>query len=155
MLRVLFYAIPIVLAIYAIVDCLQTPDAELRALPRFGWLVLILLFPIIGSVVWLLVGRARGDAEGPRLAWPTGASAGTTEAQRPARRMVAPDDDPEFLSQLGRSNSEHDALLERWEEDLRRRTDDVRGDDVKPAPGDGPVDDPGPGPEAGGSTPRG
>jgi Phospholipase_D-nuclease N-terminal len=153
MLRVLFYATPIVLAIYAIVDCLQTPDSELRGLPRFGWLVLILLFPIIGSVVWLLAGRARGGAEHPRIAWPAGASSGPTDAQRPARRMVAPDDDPDFLSQLGRSNSEHDALLERWEEDLRRSADEPR-DDVKPAPGDGPADESGPGPETGGTTPR-
>jgi Phospholipase_D-nuclease N-terminal len=152
MLRVLFYAIPLVLAIYAIVDCLQTPDSELRGLPRFGWLVLIVLFPIIGSVVWLLAGRARGGAERPRLAWPTVPGAGAPEQQRPARRMVAPDDDPEFLSQLARSNREHDALLERWEEDLRRRESDLRGDDVTPAPGDGPADDSGP--EAGGTTPR-
>jgi Phospholipase_D-nuclease N-terminal len=154
MLRVLFYAIPIVLAIYSIVDCLQTPDSELRALPRFGWLVLILLFPIIGSVVWLLAGRARGGAEHPRIAWPTGAVGRTPEQQRPPRRMVAPDDDPEFLSQLGRSNNAHDALLEQWEQDLRRREDDLR-DDAKPGPGDGPSDESGSSPESGGgSTPR-
>jgi Phospholipase_D-nuclease N-terminal len=157
MLRVLFYAIPIVATIYAIVDCLQTPDNEIRGLPRFAWLVLIVFFPIIGSVVWLLAGRARGGAEHPRIAWPAAAGSGPHEQPRPARRVVAPDDDPEFLSQLGRSNSgrrnsEQDALLEQWEQDLRRREADQRGDDSKPAPGDGPSDEPGP--QAGGSTPR-
>jgi len=147
MLRVLVYAIPIVLVIYAIVDCLQTPDTELRGLPRLAWLVLILFLPIGGSVAWLLAGRARGGAERPRLAWPAGPTSGGSESQGPARRVAAPDDDPEFLSQLGRRNSAHDALLEEWERDLR-------GDDSKPAPGDGPNDDAGPSPESGGGKPR-
>jgi hypothetical protein len=153
MLKVLLYAIPIVLVIYSIVDCLQTPDTELRGLPRLAWLVLILVFPIAGSVAWLLAGRARGGATSPRLAWPTGPTTGGTEVQRPARR-IAPDDDPEFLSQLGRRNSAHDALLDEWERDLRGRESDLRGDDSKPTPGDGPPDEAGPSAESGGGKPR-
>jgi hypothetical protein len=144
MLRALFYAIPIVLAIYAIVDCLQTPDVEVRALPRIAWLVIILFFPIIGAAAWLMVGRVAAGTERQRVAWPGGPRPSQPDTQRPPRRVVAPDDDPEFLSQLGRSNSEHDALLEQWERDLRRREDDLRGD--------GPADDAGP--EAGGTAPR-
>jgi hypothetical protein len=158
MLRVLFYAIPLVLAIFAIVDCLQTPDEELRGLPRFGWLVLILFFPIVGSAVWLIAGRARGGSAAPRIAWPAGPSTGRPDQERPTRRFAAPDDDPDFLSQLGRSNSdlansEHDALLEQWERDLRGREADLRGDSTEPAPGNGPPDEDGP--ETGGVTPRG
>jgi hypothetical protein len=144
MLRALFYAIPIVLAIFAIVDCLQTPDEEVRGLPRIAWLVIILFFPIIGAVVWLIAGREASGTDRPRVAWPTGPRTSQPDPQRHTRRVVAPDDDPEFLSQLGRSNSEQDALLEEWERDLRRREDDVRGD--------GPADDAGP--EAGGTAPR-
>ena len=127
MLRALFYAIPIVLAIFAIVDCVQTPDDEVRGLPRFAWLVLILFFPIIGPVAWLIAGRARDGAERQRVAWPAGPGSRAPDLQRPTRRVVAPDDDPEFLSQLGRSNRDHDALLKQWERDLRRREDDLRG----------------------------
>ena len=144
MLRALFYAIPIVLAIFAIVDCLQTPDEEVRGLPRIAWLVIILFFPIVGPAAWLIAGREAGGAGRPRVAWPSGPGTSQPDPQRPTRRVVAPDDDPEFLSQLGRSNSEHDALLEEWERDLRRREDDLRGD--------GPADEGGP--EAGGTAPR-
>jgi hypothetical protein len=159
MLRVLFYAIPLVLAIFAVVDCLQTPDEELRGLPRFGWLALILFFPIVGSAVWLIVGRRRGGAPRSRMAWPAGPGLGRPDQQRPTRRFSAPDDDPEFLSQLGRStaaegNSEHDALLEQWERDLHRREADLRGDAAEPAPGEGPPDEDGPEPDTAG-TPRG
>jgi hypothetical protein len=143
MLRVLFYAIPIVLAIFAIVDCLQTPDDQIRGLPRFGWLALILFFPLVGSVVWLRAGRARGGTSRQRVAWPAGPTNRAPDQSRPSRRVVAPDDDPEFLSQLGRSNREHDELLEQWERDLRRREDDLRDPSERP-PGDGPGDEAGP-----------
>lgn len=144
MLRALSLVIPIVLTIFAIVDCLQTPDEEVRGLPRIAWLVIILFFPIIGAAAWLIAGRQTGGAGRPRVSWPTGPRTSQPDPQRPTRRVVAPDDDPEFLSQLGRSNSEHDALLEEWERDLRRREDDIRGD--------GPADDAGP--DAGGTAPR-
>jgi hypothetical protein len=154
MLKVLFYAIPIVLTIYAIIDCLQTPAEQLRGLPRLGWLALIVLLAPIGGVVWLIVGRARDGVARPRLGWPAGPEAGTSGQQRPTRRFSAPDDDPEFLSQLGRDHpgqgkSEQDALLEQWEQDLRRRESDLRGDSGDSAPGDGPPDEGGP--ETGGS----
>ena len=127
MLRVLLYAIPIVLTIYSVVDCVQTPDAELRGLPRFAWLVVIVFVPIAGPVAWLMVSTDHGD--GRAVSAPPGrAGPGNNEPglRRPVRRVIAPDDDPEFLSQLGRSNSEHDALLQQWERDLRRREDDLR-----------------------------
>jgi hypothetical protein len=143
MLRALFYAIPLVLAIFAIVDCLQTPEEQVRGLPRIAWLVIILV-PIFGPAAWLIAGREPSGTDRPRVAWPTGPRTNQPAPQRPTRRVVAPDDDPEFLSQLGRSNSEQDALLEEWERDLRRREDDLRGD--------GPGDDAGP--EAGGTAPR-
>ena len=116
----------------------------MRGLPRFAWLVLIVFFPIAGPAAWLMVGTERDGAESQRTSWPTGPGNGQPDLRRPIRRVVAPDDDPEFLSQLGRSNSEHDALLKQWERDLRRREDDLRGD--------GPGDDSGP--EAGGTAPR-
>ena len=150
MLRALFYAIPIVLAIFAIVDCVQTPDGEVRGLPRFAWLVLIVFIPIAGPIAWLMVGTERDGAESQRTPWSAGPG-NEPGLRRPVRRVVAPDDDPEFLSQLGRSNSEHDALLKQWERDLRRREDDERGPDES-APKDGSTDEADP--DTGGTAPR-
>lgn len=45
---------------------------------------------------------------------------------RSRSRQVAPDDDPEFLRELGRVNSEHEATLEKWEKDLARREEELR-----------------------------
>ena len=91
MLRALFYAIPIVLAIFAIVDCVQTPDEEVRGLPRIAWLVIILFFPIVGPAAWLIAGRAAGGAGRPRVPWPSGPGTSQPDPQRaePERGLSA------------------------------------------------------------------
>ena len=45
---------------------------------------------------------------------------------------MAPDDDPEFLEQMRRGNTEQERLLEKWEDDLRRREQRLRGDEEDP-----------------------
>ena len=56
---VLFYGLPILLAIYALIDCIQTDESEIRGLPKIGWIVLIVLIGIVGPVAWLIAGRSR------------------------------------------------------------------------------------------------
>jgi hypothetical protein len=119
MLRVLLYALPILLAIYAVVDCIQTDESEVRGLPKVGWIVLIVLIWVVGPIAWLIAGRSRtGRSLLPRL--PGGQDGGGAAA---APRTLAPDDDPEFLGRLG-SHNDYDRQLEEWEEELRKRTGD-------------------------------
>ena len=72
MIRLLPWLLTIALTVYAVVDCIQTDDAQVRDLPKLLWLLLILLFPIVGAIAWFIAGRPqRGTAgRGPR-AWPT------------------------------------------------------------------------------------
>ncbi len=124
---VLIYVLPILLAIYALVDCIQTDEREIRGLPKFGWIILIVLVGIIGPVAWLVAGKNRaGRSLLPGL--PGAGGRGRDAAEPP--RTLAPDDDPEFLGRLGSHNS-YDRLLEEWEEDLRRNGGG------RTAPGDG------------------
>ena len=125
---VLFYGLPILLAIYALIDCIQTDESEIRGLPKIGWIVLIVLVGIVGPVAWLIAGRARTG--GSRLTLP-----GSRSPSSQPPRTLAPDDDPEFLGRLGSHNA-YDRQLEEWEEELRKRT----GDD--PPDGDNPDDGP-------------
>jgi hypothetical protein len=81
-MRVLLILAPIVLAVYALVDCVQTTRP--RGLPKAAWLVVIALVPVIGPLAWLLGGHDRGW----RLPTP------------PSSRPLAPDDDPDFLRRL-------------------------------------------------------
>ncbi|AYN40014.1 PLDc_N domain-containing protein [Streptomyces dangxiongensis] len=94
MLRYLPFLLVLALWIYAFVDCLNTPDDEVRHLPKAAWLIVILLFGevLVGPVAWLLTGRVRqGYADGP---------APSRRGDATAARWVAPDDNPEFLKSL-------------------------------------------------------
>ena len=94
MLKVLLYLLPLALAIYALVDLVQTKDDEVQGLPKLAWVALIVVFWVIGPVAWLLAGK-RGrsflPSRQPRAAGGPGGA-----------RPLAPDDDPDFLRGLGR-----------------------------------------------------
>jgi hypothetical protein len=130
-LYLLVFALEVLLTVLALISCLSAHEHEVRALPRIVWVILILLFPLVGSIVYFAAGR-------PLPAQPTGhwrPGAGFPEAERP--RSTAPDDDPAFLRGLDRQTRRDDEdLLRRWEEDLKRREDDLRKREDSP-PSDG------------------
>ena len=114
------------LLVYCLIDCLQTDSLVVRNLSKGWWIVLILVLPVIGGIAWLVAGRPEGRRSGTgRVAWPSTATAGFPEYERPARGG-APDDDPEFLRSLRESNRDHEQMLERWERDLREREERLR-----------------------------
>jgi hypothetical protein len=116
------------LLVFCLIECIRTPADEQRNLPRWAWIVLILLVPLVGSIAWLVAGRPRrGRGAAP---WPSTASAGFPEHGRPRRAAApprGPDDDPEFLASLA-PDAEKQRLLEQWEADLRRREERLRED---------------------------
>ncbi|MFC5147211.1 PLD nuclease N-terminal domain-containing protein [Streptomyces aureoversilis] len=96
MLRYLPFLLILALWIYAFVDCLNTPEKEVRGLPKIAWVIVILLFGevLIGPVAWLIAGRPR-------------AAAGSRGQRRGGERQwVAPDDNPEFLKSLRRDQGD-------------------------------------------------
>ena len=123
------------LIVYCLIDAIQTPGPEVRNLPKMVWVLLILFVPYIGPIVWLVAGRPqRGSAR--QVPWPSTQTARFPEHERP--RVLGPDDDPEFLREMKRGNDEQEQLLSRWEEDLRRREEQLR----PPAgPASGPASD--------------
>jgi Phospholipase_D-nuclease N-terminal len=95
MLRALPFLLILVLCIYCVVDAIQTRDDRVRNLPKIAWIILILLFPLVGSVAWLIAGRAK---RAPRQTW---APPGFPEYDRPGRAAAGnPDDDAEFLRKV-------------------------------------------------------
>ncbi|MFD9304663.1 PLD nuclease N-terminal domain-containing protein [Streptomyces sp. NPDC060048] len=89
MLRYLPFLLIIALTIYAFIDCLNTPEEEVKHLPKVVWVLIILLFSIVGPVVWLFAGKKRV---------PGAVGGGRSRAGR--GQWVAPDDNPEFLKSL-------------------------------------------------------
>ena len=81
----------VVLTVYALVDCALLQRSRVRGLPRWVWMFVIVLIPVIGPVLWLLIGRGR-------------ASTGKIV------RSFAPDDDIDFLKGLDRATSDQERL---------------------------------------------
>ncbi|SHI08048.1 PLD nuclease N-terminal domain-containing protein [Streptomyces sp. 3214.6] len=132
MLRYLPFLLVLALWIYAFIDCLNTPEEEVRGLPKVVWVIIILLFGevLVGPIAWLVAGKVRHAPGG-------GATPGPLSSGRhghPAK-FVAPDDNPEFLKSLKADNDNDEKLLKDWEADLRRREEELKrreaGEDPK------------------------
>ena len=81
------YLVPVLLIaiqIYGLIDCAQREDSDVRSLPRWGWLIIIVLIPTLGAVAYLIAGRPKRPGNGGRK----------------PKRSIAPDDDPDFLRGL-------------------------------------------------------
>lgn len=89
MLRVLMFLVPLALSVYAFIDCISTKDDDIRHMPKPLWAILVLLFPLVGSLSWLIAGKKRHPAGA--APWQGGGG---------RRQWVAPDDNPEFLKSL-------------------------------------------------------
>lgn len=107
-----------ILWIYCLVNVITSRDDEVRHLPKFVWLIVVLLFPFIGSIVWLAAGRpesarrprSRHEREVPEF----------PEYDRPGRMAAtSPDDDAEFLRKV----------RERAEEQRRKAREQKRRDE--------------------------
>ncbi|MGW3566174.1 PLD nuclease N-terminal domain-containing protein [Streptomyces sp. NPDC000941] len=123
MLRYLPFLLILALWIYAFIDCLNTPEEEVRHLPKVVWVIIVLLFGevLIGPIAWLVAGKNRAAVAGG------GAGGGSRSAAGPQKQWVAPDDNPEFLKSLHEENKTDDEeLLKDWEADLRRREEELR-----------------------------
>jgi hypothetical protein len=108
--RALPVLVAVVLAVYALIDCVQTDPAEVPGPRRPIWLALIVLLPVVGPVVWIVASRLHRRPQRPRQ----------------APRVVAPDDNPDFLRDIRDVDEQHEKMLEQWEEDLRRREDELK-----------------------------
>ncbi|AYG03849.1 PLDc N-terminal domain-containing protein [Gryllotalpicola protaetiae] len=69
--------------VYSIVSVCLADRLGVRGLPKAAWVAVVVIFPIIGAALWFWVGRVDGRRGG---------------------RVIAPDDDVEFLSSLKKKN---------------------------------------------------
>src|SRR5258706_16010238 len=84
--------------LFCIIDVIVTDEFRIRNLPKFGWLLIVLMLPDIGSIAWLIAGRP-WDSRATRPA-PTQIGREYPEYDRPGRHVaVNPEDDEAFLRQ--------------------------------------------------------
>jgi hypothetical protein len=107
------------LALFCLIDVTLAPEEATRWLPRWAWALALLAFPAAASIGWVASGRSwrervRGTTSGHHRS-PSGHHA-------TARRLPPETIDPT------QSDTEHEQLLQRWEDDLRRRERALRGE---------------------------
>ena len=109
--------------VFCLVDAIGSPADRIRNLPKAAWVVIVLLFPFVGSIAWLVAGRpdsgvARRSAyEREQAAFP--------EYDRPGRAAaVDPEKDEAFLRQV-RERAE--AQRKAYEERRKREQGDSAG----------------------------
>lgn len=105
-MRLFLMVFVIALALYALIDCVRTPEEEMPAhMPKHLWITLILMFSTImlGPLAWIITSRvSAAEKRGGQL------SGGLWSAEkgvdlhlsRHASTPAAPDDDPDFLRKL-------------------------------------------------------
>ncbi|GAA1526368.1 type VI protein secretion system component VasK [Agromyces terreus] len=84
--------------IYAIADCAFFDRSRIRGVSRGWWVTIVVLLPVIGGILWFVIGRGRAYRAG-------------------GKGPLAPDDDVEFLRGL-RSDAEQDERIRRLEQEL-------------------------------------
>ena len=92
------FVVEICLVVYCVLNIITTPEGEVRNLPKLLWLALVLFFPIVGGVAWLVAGRPQGP---PRSLPYKGNTGIPPEYDRRGRATAhSPDDDEAFLRGL-------------------------------------------------------
>lgn len=88
-------ALVVGLTIYALLDAVRTPAHEARTLPKWLWVIVTLLFPVVGPIMWLILGRPKAQpaAGAPRPGF-------GQRRNTPAPSVSSPDDDEEYLRWL-------------------------------------------------------
>lgn len=99
----------VIFTIYAVADCAFFDRMRIRGLSRAWWIVVIIFVPIIGGLLWFIIGRGRRDRGGVARG-----------------RTVAPDDDAEFLRRL-REDAAQEERIRRMEQELAELDGDETG----------------------------
>jgi hypothetical protein len=84
LLRVVLAVAVLAIFVYGLVDVIRTDARLTRGISKPAWIVVMIVLPVIGAILWLLIGRPRG----------------TPPPRENYRHPTAPDDDPDFLRNL-------------------------------------------------------
>ena len=114
MARLLFVLgiVAVTFMIYSIVDAAFRPVRLVRGIPKWAWLLVIILIPVLGGVLWFVIGRGR-------------------EQKAAVSRTGGPADDPDFLGKLGYTtprDPEAEARTDEQIRDLEKRRAEQTGD---------------------------
>ncbi|RNL63063.1 PLDc_N domain-containing protein [Nocardioides marmoriginsengisoli] len=116
MVRFLPVLLVLALEVFCVIDVIVSPEEKVRNLPKIAWLLLVLIFPFVGSIAWLVAGRPQLAPGGGRSPYERQAPT-FPEYDRPGRAAgLTPESDEEFLRKI----------RERAEEQRRKAAEDKK-----------------------------
>lgn len=106
---ILGIVVAVALTVYAVVDCAMFDAKRTKVMQKPIWLVVILLIPVIGPLLWMFIGKGAGLVE-----------------ETPGRPQLIPDD-INYISDP-KSEREHDARIAELEEQMRQLDEEIERD---------------------------
>lgn len=108
------------LFLVALIDILLSKPEQIRYLPKTAWIVIVIVLPLLGSILWYALGRAPRAARQPRPAR-TGRQPRTIIVHESAPVSRTPSTE-EQLAAVEREIA--DDRIRRLEDELRQRSED-------------------------------
>lgn len=105
MLRVLAVIAAFALLVYALSDFATSDERDRGGIPKWLWVIIIVVLVYFGPLAWIAYSRSRRSAAAPSGGRPS-FSGGAPRGRRRPNQPVAPDDDPDFLWRLAREQRE-------------------------------------------------
>lgn len=105
--RVVLAVAVLVIFVYGLVDVIRTDGRLTRGISKPAWIVVMIVLPVLGAILWLLIGRPRDSAP----------------VRQRHSHPTAPDDDPDFLRNLEmrRRKQAEAARLKKLKDDLEAK----------------------------------
>jgi hypothetical protein len=114
----LFSLLVIALMIGALVDIIRRDDSQVKHLPKMVWIIIVILLPLIGGILWFGIGR---EYDGSGISLPR-----MRRTERPAGPVDVRPAPPLDLRTTEQQIADLDREIEEWR--LREETEKRRRD---------------------------
>ena len=96
---VLISAVTFVAFVIALIDIITRDEWQVRHLPKMVWIIIVILLPLVGSIIWFAVGREYGTQNGGGVSFPTRRATSVPAPQHNNQRALTTE---EQLAELDR-----------------------------------------------------
>lgn len=62
----IFSLLLLALTVFALIDIITRDNSQVKHMPKMVWLLLVILIPLLGSILWFAIGREYPERSAPR-----------------------------------------------------------------------------------------